>query len=316
MTALLIVAVEGATVGLGHHRRMSRLGDALRREGVSVDFFALPDSVPADDILPAVEDLHQAALVVDVPDSKWSLGFEVWTREASSRGLHVTTVDRIAVGTNLVLVPSFHLDPRLRQAASRQATPILWGWEHLLVERSGGEAPQVEGLRALVLTGGSDSTGLGTVWPNAIDSALPLGWSVNWVVGPHAAPPILPRRTRLQWRVVRGEVDLQPMMSGSTASLAVYGVTALELLVQGVPSVLYSPYGQRDVEHLGTLEREGLALVELDPMGAVEQLARLTESRDLMRGLESNCGRLGDTRVSTTARALLSACGAHHRIGP
>jgi UDP-N-acetylglucosamine:LPS N-acetylglucosamine transferase len=86
-------------------------------------------------------------------------------------------------------------------------------------------------------------------------------------------------------------------MDLASYALAVYGVSFYELLYYGVPTVVFSPYEDKDKAELAIVEAEGLALTARDAEDAVEQLHRLMQDEVLAMGL------------SQRARARMAARG-------
>lgn len=305
MTVAMLLVGTGRGVGLGHERRMSRLASAFRDCGtdvvtIKVSMDSRSNLVPID-LLDVVYDF----IVVDLPSFLWTSEIESAVAAAARVGCRVVTVDRVAPSSDIVIVPSFHVDPQIKDEAAARGIELLWGWEHLLLDSVTCRRADRDVSHLLVLTGGGDEGGLGDSWPEMIDRVLPDRWTVTWVVGPFAARPSLPAARRLKWDLLTGCTDLGPVMAGASMALAVYGVSALELLAHSTPSVLFSPYGSRDVSHLATLDRAGLALAARDAREAIDTLARLAVEPETARGLERRCASLdiGGSRV-TAARIL------------
>jgi spore coat polysaccharide biosynthesis predicted glycosyltransferase SpsG len=145
--------------------------------------------------------------------------------------------------------------------------------------------PWKPGKRVLVLTGGSDATGLGEVLPTLLDSELPAGTELHWVTGPYARQPVLPASPRLSIDNHRAPSDLNDLMAHASYALTVYGVSFYELLYYGAPTVVFSPYGNKDDEELGTIAREAVALRAADEVDGVAKLKRLMADDALAESL-------------------------------
>jgi len=64
-------------------------------------------------------------------------------------------------------------------------------------------------------------------------------------------------------------------MAETNYAVTVYGVSFFELLYYGVPTVVFSPYGNRDDTVLAAIAAEGVALVaknEVDAAGKMKDL--------------------------------------------
>jgi len=306
MTVAMLLVGTGRGVGLGHERRMSRLASALRDHGTDVKTIKLSidsrsNPVPID-LLSDVYDF----IVVDLPHSLWTSEIEAAVAGAARIGCRVVTVDRLAPSSDIVIVPSFHVDPQIKDEAAARGIELLGGWEHLLLDPVRHRRADRDVNHLLVLTGGGDEGGLGDIWPKMIDRVLPDRWTVSWVVGPFATRPSLPATRRLKWDLLTGCTDLGSVMAGASIALAVYGVSALELLAHSTPSVLFSPYGSRDVSHLATLDKAGLALAARDASEAIDSLARLAVEPHTARELERRCASLDIGESQATAARILS----------
>ena len=278
MTSIAVVSASGARGGLGHRRRADRIAEAASRRVdvvvTRIDLDGDPDEATLIDALRAVE---VDVIVVDAPPSLRSDAVVECLEGRRVQGQRVIGIDGPSGGVDALIVPSFVVDDEVSRRQQEGPLDVRWGWDHVLIDQRRRVAPRLAGSPLLVLTGGSDATGLGRTLPALLDARLDAGSAVEWVVGPHAPGPELPRAPRLDWRVRRGLTDLRPLMEQAGYALAVYGVSVLELLHHGVPTVVLSPYGDRDVRQLEVLEQEGLALTATDADRAVERLTALVE---------------------------------------
>jgi glycosyltransferase involved in cell wall biosynthesis len=204
------------------------------------------------------------------------------------RGQRIVAVDGPDKNIDLLLIPSFLVHDDLQSRNEAGLLNLIWGWDALLIDQRRGVAPRLPGAPILVLTGGSDALGLGSRLPRILDNRLERGTAVTWVVGPQAIEPWLPKAPRIDWTILRDVHDLRPAIMRAGHALSVYGVSTLELLHHGVPSVAYSPYGARDLLELNVLENEGLALTARDEVGAVEKLLQLIGDPALADWLAQN----------------------------
>ena len=277
MISIAVVSASGPRSGIGHRRRADRIAEAAsRRVDVAVSRTDLGDDPDTEALVRAlVGAATNDAIVIDVPPPLRSERLARHLEDLRHRDHRTIGVDGPADGVDVLFVPSFVLDDEtaLRQQAG--TLDVRWGWDHLLIDQRRDIAPRHAGAPLLVLTGGSDAAGLGRTLPALLDARLDAGTAVEWVVGPHAPEPELPTAPLLEWRLLSDLDDLRTTMERAGHALAVYGVTLLELLHHGVPSVVLSPYGDRDVVQLEVLEEEGLALTATDAHRAVEQLVGL-----------------------------------------
>lgn len=273
MSRIAIVTASGPQVGIGHLRRSRRLAEALESAaGAAVSFIGLE----AAEFRPSMlSDFGCDAIVLDLPPTLQTAELTATLNLLRRAAIKVVGVDGPSSGIDLLVVPSFHVSTRVAEEAHKRGVEVRSGWDRLIIDSRQAVAPRAPDAPVLVLTGGSDATRLGQHLPELIDARLPQGTAVDWVAGPLAAPPRLPESPRLQWTEHRAVADLRPLMHASGHALAVYGVSVLELLHHGVPTVVLSPYGDRDREHLAILECEGLAVTETEPARAVDALGAL-----------------------------------------
>jgi spore coat polysaccharide biosynthesis predicted glycosyltransferase SpsG len=273
---------------MGHLARALALAEALEQSGVrSISFFIIGDqldhptlsgyrcdwgsattvdwarfgaSVRAHGFRTLVFDLHPAMITCSL------LNFISRIR---TDGVRCVGVDALALHPELLdlaVIPSPH---NVASPDGEELTNLLHGWPFLLLNVGPRNEQWSPAGPLLVLTGASDTAGLALDLPHMLDTCLPIGTRVRWVQGPYAAPPNLHDCHRLEWTVVSGEIGLQAEMSLASYALSVYGVTLFELMYFGVPTVLFSPYGQRDVNLLPEVEQWESALVGMNQMDAV-----------------------------------------------
>lgn len=103
---------------------------------------------------------------------------------------------------------------------------------------------------------------------------------------------------------------LQTLMSTTNYAVTVYGVSFFELLQLGVPTVVFSPYGERDDPELQEIEQEELAIVAKDEKDATQKLIALMNNEELAAQLSGTAaGRLksqGVDRLCSEVKMLMS----------
>jgi spore coat polysaccharide biosynthesis predicted glycosyltransferase SpsG len=187
------------------------------------------------------------------------------------RNLKVISVDGLVDQRgklDLLFVPSFRRSP----PEDSTGGPVVSGWDCFLLNVRRPPIPWKPGKRVLALAGGSDATGLGEVLPTLLDAALRVGTELHWVTGPYARQPVLPASPRLAILNHQSPSDLNDLMMRANYALTVYGVSFFESLYYGTPTVVFSPYGNKDDAELATVAEEGVALTASDEVDAVAQL--------------------------------------------
>lgn len=296
---ILVVCQAGPGIGLGHLARCLALAGALQDrhfagvrllvQGPAVDkagLALLPHRFIAAeaDLLAAMRaelaDKPCRAVVFDLHPAGIPAGLGDFLIELGASGVRRVGIDSLfclagpAGALDLLCLPGFHVAPD--RVAACAPTPVRFGWPYYLIETARApHRPPGSPRRVLVLTGGSDATSLGASLPTLLDHTLPADTQINWVQGPYAAAPDLPAATRLTWRIHAAPPSLAPLMGSVDFALTVYGVSLFELLGQGIPSVVFSPYGERDNEEIPALAAADVAIVARDVEAAVTALGKL-----------------------------------------
>lgn len=210
-------------------------------------------------------------------------------RSARKKGCKVVAIDSL-VGCeqliDLLYVPSF-IPPFLPEGSDFRGR-LAHGWDaYLLNVHAKNKKPDPSGS-ILALTGGSDATQLGQYWPAVLDLCLPLGYVVHWVTGPLSERPIFPDPSRVEFIEHVAPAGLSALMHEVTAAVTVFGVSFFELIALGVPTVVFSPYGETDYGEMQAIADQRIALVAQDAKDAAEQAAVLAKDSSLRAELANN----------------------------
>jgi len=316
VSGVLLVCHAGPQLGIGHLTRMLALGEALeRRDGPPrlllagepvgrSDLTRFDHSVVSleDDLLAQVDTVANSGdvLVFDLHPKLIPSDFTRRAEEWRARGHRVVGIDAmlsVCASLDVTWVPSL-LVPT--EATAACADIIEFGWDSFLI-KPGPDGPGSD--RVLVLTGGSDVTGQAATLPSLIDSALPDGTEVWWVQGPFADAPVVPARPRLRWMVQQAPEGLEGLITQCGYALTIFGVTLFELLQAGMPTVVFSPYEDREFPELEIVSDEDVAIVAESVPAAVLELAELVG--DGHRAAE----------LSATARSRMAVNGADRLAG-
>jgi len=314
---VLFVCHAGAGTGLGHLTRSLVAARTLRDEsGFDVQFLVQGDTIDRPDlnsfehhIIPFGCDFSEALLqqvairktgivVFDVHTRHLPSSMESLLTELRCMGCRLVTIDALSSlydYFDLVYIPSFRFIPPMESPCNR----FLYGWDSYLLNVSVSPVIWKPGRAALVLTGGSDTTGLGKTLPALLDRSLPAGIDLHWVVGPFAAKPDFPVPQRLNIFTHKELARLDRLMVRVNYAITVYGVSFFELLQCGIPTVVFSPYGIKDNTELAAVASEKVALVAENEFDAVEKLKNLMDDDALAASL------------SRQAQQKLSSCGSH-----
>lgn len=315
---ILCVCHAGEGVGLGHLSRVLVAAKALRDElEAAVQLLIVGDQVISEDLLTfphrfvgfeealgaSIQDADfftgMDVVVFDLHPQRIPANFAVVLDRLRESSCHVVAIDgllRFRSKLDLIFLPSFLL---VAPSDLHDGAPIVFGWDCFLLNIRELPLDWKKGPRALVLTGGSDVTSLGKMWPSRLNDALPLRTELHWVTGPFACMPCLPKYPRIDIHHHLAPSGLGPIMQVSNYAVTVYGVSFFELLYLGIPTVVFSPYDGKDLPELEAIKKLGAALVARDEIEATELLLDLMSDELLAKEL------------SQRSRALLNKSGAH-----
>ena len=143
-------------------------------------------------------------------------------------------------------------------------------------------------FKILILTGGSDVSNLGKTLPIQLDELLDKNTEVHWVRGPFSSEPNLPKKCRLKWMVHNAPEQLDELIVKSDYVITVFGVSFFEVLQYGIPTVVFSPYDNKDNNELDALSEEGVAMVVNNPKLAIGGLIELMNNDELAKEYSIN----------------------------
>lgn len=301
---ILMVCHAGAGLGLGHLTRSLVMARALiHKLDTQVQFLIQGDRVQRTDLsafthqfitveqslLAVLQLMHDAIkptiIILDIHPQKIPQGLAALLNAFRNQKTKVVGVDSLAGlhdALDLLFIPSFRLPACVNDSAS---TPVLFGWDCFLLNVQYLPKAWQSSEQVLALTGGSDATCLGQTWPKQIDSYLPKQTHLHWVVGPYAQAPTWPTDARLTFSIHNAPDSLDQLMLTASYAITVFGVSFFELLHYGVPTVVFSPYGNKDAAELAEIALAGVALVAKDEGDALIKLSVLMSDDGLARTL-------------------------------
>ena len=205
-------------------------------------------------------------------------------RELKQFDVKIIVIDSLKASkaVDLVFFPSFHIDESIQKKCT---TPLLFGWDCFLLNVKKSPQDWKPGKNILALTGGSDTTSLGQTLPKRLDELLPNESVLHWVSGPFSKPPCFSEISNISIQHHRGLQGLDDLMVKVNYAITVYGVSFFELLYYGIPTVVFSPYGEKDVNELSAISREKVAVAAKDSDDAVLKLKELMSNDVLAKQL-------------------------------
>jgi len=314
----LLVCHAGKGMGLGHLTRSLVVARSISQElGFGVRLLIQGDSVQRADLaefdhqfLGIDEDLVESILqwarqidaqivILDLHPRLIPEDIESLLRILRQSGRKTIGVDSLVNHRSildLVFMPSFCFS---HSGSFTGKSPILYGWDCYLLNVKRQSMEWKHGMQVLALTGGSDATDLGKTLPIMLNDALPGSTELHWVTGPYAPQPVKLESPRISMVNHQSPSGLDDLMINSNYAVTVFGVSFFELLYYGVPTVVFSPYGNKDDAELTAIASEGVALVAWDEVEAVAKLKELMADDKLAASL------------SFCARQKLSVPGGH-----
>lgn len=302
----LLVCHAGSGIGLGHLSRMLVIARLLREElGFEIQIVVQGEDIDRPDLLryrhtfvPLTNDLSVILLqiwgekditivVFDLHPQHIPEDIERLVYQFHSGGAKVVGIDGLASFSNvldLIYIPSFQYD--LPEGADKNK--FYYGWDAYLLNCSFDPISWKPGNSLLVLTGGSDTTGLGEHLPAQLEKRLPLHVEVKWVVGPYATTPVLPEYIHHVFNLHYAPSHLDELMLHSNYAITVFGVSFFELLYYGIPTVVFSPYGLKDRCELQGIAEAGVAVVADDEHDAVTKLKELLHNPERSARVSKN----------------------------
>jgi spore coat polysaccharide biosynthesis predicted glycosyltransferase SpsG len=316
----LVVCHAGLGIGLGHLTRLVVVARALQKnmgfmvkvliQGCSIpraelDEFKHQFIEPTANLSAAIQtcaqEIDARVVILDLHAQSVPADIDKLLMKLRQSGLKVIAVDHLVSKhgqLDLAYIPSFY---RSFSYGVGNETPVVYGWDCFLLNTKKMPIEWNHGRKVLVLTGGSDTTGLGRTLPKQLNEALPSTTELHWITGPYAQQPLWPTSFRISILNHQSPSSLDSLMVESNYAMTVYGVSFFELLYYGVPTVVFSPYGNKDDTELAVIAAEGLALVARNELEAVDMLKNLMANDALSASL------------SQRARDRMSAQG-HHKF--
>ena len=277
---VLLICHVGSEIGIGHLSRLLAVAETLRKDNkVIPEFLILGDFIRKAELSNYI--VHSFSLAHDFDDTinnilntyeYDTLVFDLFPKhiidnlaefflQLKQRGLHLISVDALIEYCDildLIWVPAFNFN---FSAHAHCKSVLKSGWDSLLIQKRLKHTEWSPGSKILILTGGSDFAKLGKTLPTELNQVLGKDTEVHWVRGPFADAPIVPNKCRLNFTIHDAPEQLDELIVQSDYVMTVFGVSFFEVLLYGIPTVVFSPYGIKDNEELNALSKEGVAIV-------------------------------------------------------
>ncbi len=304
---ILLVCHANASVGLGHLSRLLALAQSLRKNSnYKSEFLIFGDNIEKNELnlfktklLPLSSDFEKSLkslikqqspsiVVFDLHPKLLSPNLKKLFEWIEERGIGLVGIDSLVnycAFLDLTWMPAFNFDSKKNPECTGK---LISGWDSFLIQKRLPNREWKAGVRVLVLTGGGDTTGLGKSLPEKLDSMLRDNTIIDWVQGPFSERPIMPSKCRLTWTVHNAPSQLDELIVQSDYVMTVFGVSFFEVLQYGIPTVVFSPYGNKDNNDLDALSEEGVAMVVNNSKLAINGLIELMNNDELSKEYSMN----------------------------
>jgi spore coat polysaccharide biosynthesis predicted glycosyltransferase SpsG len=307
MSKILLVCCVSPKIGLGHLSRLLALAQTLKKDKKIIPEFLIfgdlikknelnnfkVNNVLADDsIVLTIENLLESnnlnAIVFDIHQDYNNNNFYKLITKLKKKKIYTISIDSLIEYCDvldLIWIPSFNFDITKH---SNCKSLLRSGWDTYLIQKRLNHKEWRQGLKILVLTGGSDVSNLGKTLPAQLDKILDKNSEVHWVKGPLSNDPILPEKCRLKWIFHDAPQQLDELIVQSNYVITVFGISFFEVLQYGIPTVVFSTYDKKDNNDLKALSIEKVAIPASNSETAAKELSNLMIDIKLASKLSTN----------------------------
>jgi spore coat polysaccharide biosynthesis predicted glycosyltransferase SpsG len=300
MKKALLVCYVSSEIGIGHLSRLLSLADTLKKDNkVTLDFLIFGDLIKKNeldkfkvhnfsldsDFVAIVNKIFEInnfdLLIFDIYQNHKISKLHELLIKLKQRNICIIGIDSLIEYCqilDLIWIPSFNFD---NSKYINCKSLLRSGWDTFLIQKRFQHKKWSPGSKVLILTGGSDISNLGKTLPSQLDQILDNNSELHWVKGPLSKDPNLPEKCRLNWTIHASPQRLDHLIVQSNYAITVFGLSFFEILQYGVPSVVFSPYNNKDNEELEALKKEEVAMIANNSRLAVEGLFKLMNNDEI-----------------------------------
>lgn len=306
MQKVLLVCFVSHKIGIGHYSRLLALANTFKKENkVIPEFLIFGDLIEVSKkkfkIYHHSKNYNFSKIINDLIKKKnfRAVIFDIYKKikvynfEQTLKNLIKHKIRTISIDSNLnynhlldlIWIPSFNFNDSKYVGSESK---IKSGWDTYLIYKRLKHKKWRDGKKVLVLTGGSDVKNLAKTFPTELDLTLDKKVELHWVRGPLSKKPILPKKPRLKWAIHKSPKGLDKLIVQSNYVITIFGISFFEILQYGVPSIVFSPYKNRDKKELKDLSSENITIVAKNSKSAAISLYKLMLNNKLARKLAFN----------------------------
>tara|TARA_A100001011_G_scaffold280739_1_gene290733 strand:+ start:2087 stop:3079 length:993 start_codon:yes stop_codon:yes gene_type:complete len=307
MQKVLLVCNVNQDIGIGHLSRLLALANTLKKDNrVIPEFLIFGNLIKKDelenykihnfsldsDFILIINKILRSnkfdLLVFDIIQNYNTSNLRELFLKLKQQNIRIVSIDALIEFCDildLIWVPSFNFDISKH---SRCKSLLKSGWDSYLIQKHFKGKKWSPGSRVLVLTGGSDITNLGNYLPSQIDQILDKNSEIHWVRGPLSKKPKIPKKRRLCWFIHDAPQQLDELIIQSNYVISVFGISFFEALQYGIPTVVFSPYKNKDYKDLKALSKEEVAMVINNPKLVVDGLLKLMNDNNIAKKYSIN----------------------------
>jgi spore coat polysaccharide biosynthesis predicted glycosyltransferase SpsG len=300
MQKTLLVCYVSSEIGIGHLSRLLALADTLKKdnkvipeflifgnlikknelENFKVHNFSLDDDFV--EIIKSILEISNFDLIIfDIYQNHKIRNFSKLFLQLKKCNICTISIDSLIEHCDtldLIWIPSFNFDHSKHVNCK---SLLKSGWDSYLIQKRFQQKRWSPGSKVLVLTGGSDIANLGKTLPSQLDQILNNNSELHWVKGPLSKDPSLPKKRQLNWIIHDAPQHLDELIIQSNYVITVFGLSFFEVMQYGVPTVVFSPYNNKDKKDLEALTKEEVAMVANNSKSAVEGLFKLMNNDEI-----------------------------------
>ena len=299
-TSIIFVTAKSKEIGIGHFSRIRKIAEACSNSflmdatlwllsGRETEQEMFNRTVNEEHFGKIFElDPPPEYIVFDLHSSFIDEDFKSYLRLFTQNNIKIIGIDcslELASVANIIWIPSFYIKPELRLSLPPN---VIYGWDTYFNKLNHNQKIWSSGEHVLVLTGGSDVTKQGDTLPSLIENTVEQKMIIDWVKGPYSDMPLIPENSKHHWVIHHAPTHLSHLIEATNYAVSLYGVSLFELISNGIPTAVFSPYPGRDDSELKELSSKGICLVSKDACEAVENLSLMIQDKEKSLELSKN----------------------------